>query len=213
MYQASKGVYSHNLKNLSAMLKMAAKHAKDKGFDSSVLVNARLAPDMLPLAAQIMIATDHAKGGCARLAGVDAPVFADTESTIEELQARIKRTLDFIGTLKADQFVGSESKAIVMKIPIGTLSFSGQDFLNGWSLPNFYFHITTAYNILRHNGVGLGKGNFMGMVPGMSATGKIAKMMGIKPSKKAKPAAKKAKPAAAKAKPAAKKVKKAKKNA
>ena len=184
MYQSSKVVFAHNLKNLSAMLKIAAKDAKTRGIDPAILVNARLSPDMLPLAKQIMIATDHAKGCCARLAGVDSPVFADTETTFEELQARIKRALDFIGTLKAGQFEGSEDKSIVMKMPIGTLYFSGQDYLNGWALPNFYFHMTTAYNILRHNGVDLGKRHFMGMVPGISATGKIVKIMGVKPAKK-----------------------------
>lgn len=184
MYQSSKVVFAHNLKNLSAILKIAAKDAKTRGIDPAILVNARLSPDMLPLAKQIMIATDHAKGCCARLAGVDSPVFADTETTFEELQARIKRALDFIGTLKAGQFEGSEDKSIVMKMPIGTLYFSGQDYLNGWALPNFYFHMTTAYNILRHNGVDLGKRHFMGMVPGISATGKIVKIMGVKPAKK-----------------------------
>ena len=213
MYLSSKVVFAHNLKNLSAMLKITAQHAKTKGIDPSVLVNARLAPDMMPLARQIMIATDHAKGCCARLAGIDAPVFADTETTFEELQARIKRTLVFIGSLKANQFMDSESKTIVVTTPVGSLSFNGLDYLNGWALPNFYFHLTTAYSILRHNGVELGKGNFLGMVPGMSATGKIAKMMGVKRGKKAKPAAKKtvsvtkkqAKPAVKKAKSATKK--------
>ncbi len=194
MYQSSKVVFAHNLKNLAAMLKTAAKHAKTKGIDPGVLLNARLAPDMLPLAKQVMIATDHAKGCCARLAGVDAPVFADNEATFEELQARIKRTLDFIGGLKAKQFEGSETKAIVMKIPVGTLNFdSALDYMNGWALPNFYFHLTTAYSILRHNGIELGKGDFLGAVPGMSATGKIAKLVGKKaPAKKAKAGVKKA---------------------
>lgn len=186
MYQSSKVVFAHNLKNLSTMLKIAVKDAKARGIDPAVLVNARLAPDMLPLAKQIMIATDHAKGCCARLAGVDSPVFADTETTFEELQARIKRTLAFIGSFKAGQFEGSEARSIVMKMPIGTLYFNGQDYLNGWALPNFYFHMTTAYNILRHNGVDLGKRHFMGMVPGISATGKIVKIMGVKPAKKAR---------------------------
>lgn len=209
MYQASKVVFAHNLKNLLAMLKVTAKHAKAKGIDPSVLVNARLAPDMFPLSKQIMIATDNAKGCCARLTGVDAPVFEDNETTLEELQARIKRALVFIGSLKAAQFAGSETKDIVFKTPAGHLYFNGQDYLNGWALPNFYFHATAVYSILRHNGVELGKKDFLGVVPGMTASGKIAKMMGVKTAKKAKPVAKKV--AAKKAKPAAKKTKAKKK--
>jgi hypothetical protein len=139
----------------------------------------------LPLSSQVQIATDNAKGACARLAGVASPAFADDETTFAQLQARIKATLAFIRTLKAAQFEGSESRDIVMELPIGTLSFSGIDYLNGWALPNFYFHTTTAYNILRHNGVSLGKANFLGIVPGVQATGQLAKMMGL-PTAKAK---------------------------
>lgn len=186
MYQCSAPVFTHNLKNLSAVLKSAARDAKARGIDPSVLLNSRLAPDMLPLTKQVQIATDHAKGCCARLAGVDAPVFQDNETTFEELEARIKRALAFIKSLKAPQFVGSESRDVVIKIPIGTLSFSGVDYLNGWAMPNFYFHYSTAYNILRHNGVALGKRDYLGKMPGVKATGKIAKMMGLKPAAKAR---------------------------
>jgi hypothetical protein len=186
MYQASAQVFIHNLNNLSAILKAAAANAKARGIDPAVLLNARLAPDMHPLTRQVQIMTDNAKGCSARLAGVEPPVFEDNEATFAELDARIKRTLAFIRGLKAAQFEGSESRAIVMKMPIGTLSFKGADYLNGWALPNFYFHYTTAYSILRHNGVPLGKMNFLGRVPGMQMTGKIAKMMGAKPGAKAK---------------------------
>lgn len=185
MYQASVQTFTHNLKNLSAILKAAATDAKTRGIDPEVLLNMRLAPDMLPLSSQVQIATDNAKGACARLAGVASPAFADDETTFAQLQARIKATLAFIRTLKAAQFEGSESRDIVMELPIGTLSFSGIDYLNGWALPNFYFHTTTAYNILRHNGVSLGKANFLGIVPGVQATGQLAKMMGL-PTAKAK---------------------------
>jgi uncharacterized protein len=113
-------------------------------------------------------------------------VFPDTESTFAELEERIARTLKFLAGLKKAQFAGSESRKIVMKTPIGTLSFNGLDYLNGWALPNFYFHYTSAYNILRHNGVGLGKMDFLGAVPGMKAKGKIAKMMRAKPAAKGK---------------------------
>jgi hypothetical protein len=213
MYQSSKVAFTHSLKSLSAMLKAASKHAKAKGIDPNVLANARLAPDMFPLLSQVKIATDHAKGCCARLAGVEAPVFDDKETTLEELQARIKRVLVFIGGLKAAQFEGSETRDIEVKTPVGTFSFNGLDYINGWVLPNYFFHATTTYNILRHNGVELGKKDFLGMIPGMTASGKLAKMLGAKATKKAKPAAKKAKPAAKKAPPAAKKAKPAAKKA
>lgn len=186
MYQNSAQVFAHNLNNLSAMLKLAAADARTRGIDPAVLLNARLAPDMYPLTRQVQIATDHAKGCSARLAGVEPPVFEDNETTFAELEARIKRALAFIRSLKAAQFAGSETRDIVMKMPIGSLAFSGADYLNGWALPNFYFHATSAYNILRHNGVPLGKKNFLGKVPGMQMTGKIAKMMGAKPAAKAK---------------------------
>jgi hypothetical protein len=185
MFRASAQTFTHNLKNLSAILKLAAKDAKTRGVDPAVLLNSRLAPDMLPLTRQVQIATDHAKGACARLAGIESPVFKDEEATFAELEARIKKTLSFIRGLKAAQFEGSESREIKLKLPIGTLSFDGFDYLNGWALPNFYFHCTTAFDILRHNGVTIGKGDFIGRVPGMKATGKIAKMMGIKEAPKA----------------------------
>jgi hypothetical protein len=177
MYQMSAPVFTHQLKNLAAILKTAAKDAKARGIDPSVLLSARLAPDMLPLISQVRIACDHAKGACARLAGVEAPAHADDEETFADLQARIKNTLAFIRTTKAGQYAGSEEREIVMKIPIGSLGFNGIDYLTGWALPNFYFHYSTAYAILRDNGVALGKGDFLGQVPGMSMSGKIAKMM------------------------------------
>ena len=171
---------------IAAILKTAARDAKARGIDPAVILNARLAPDMFTLTRQVLIVTDHAKGCCSRLAGVATPVFVDDETTFAELEARIQRTLSFLKELKAPQFAGSESRKIVMQLPIGTLSFSGLDFLNGWSLPNFYFHYAAAYNILRHNGVGIGKLDFLGVVPGMKAKGKIAKMMAAKPAVKAK---------------------------
>jgi hypothetical protein len=186
MYKSSKLVFQHNLRNLSAIMKQASRDAKVRGIDPTVLLHARLAPDMHPLVRQVQIATDHAKGCCSRLADVEIPVFPDEESTVAELEDRVKRTLSFLRGLKAPQFKGSEDRKIVMKLSVGTLSFNGLDYLNGFALPNFYFHYTTAYNVLRHNGVGLGKMDFLGAVPGMEMTGKIAKMMGAKPKKKAK---------------------------
>lgn len=171
MYQASSKVLSHNLKNLSAVLKTAAKDAKARGIDPEVILNARLAPDMLPLIRQVQISTDHAKGCCARLVGVEPPSFKDNEATFADLEQRIKKTLAFIRTIKASQFEGSETRRVTMTTPVGKLKFNGADYLNGWALPNFYFHYSAAYNILRHNGVGLGKIDFLGMVPGMEMTG------------------------------------------
>tara|TARA_R110002110_G_scaffold205066_7_gene417314 strand:+ start:471742 stop:472371 length:630 start_codon:yes stop_codon:yes gene_type:complete len=197
MYQITVPVLMHNLKNLAAILKVAAKDAKDRGIDPSVLLQSRLSPDMFPLVRQVQVACDHAKGCGARLAGVDVPSMPDTETTFAQLDTRIKKTLQFLRSLKPAQFEGSESREIVMQIPIGKLSFNGFDYVNGWSLPNFYFHYSAAYNILRHNGVGLGKREFLGVVPGMQASGKIAQMMGIKPAAKtkSKPVAKSKKPA------------------
>ena len=110
----------------------------------------------------------------------------DEETTFAELEARLKATISFIRGLKVAQFEGSEDREVSMQFPVGTLSFSGADYLNGFALPNFYFHYTTAYNILRDNGMTLGKGDFLGKVPGAQATGKIAKMMGVKPATKAR---------------------------
>lgn len=191
MYQSSAQVYTHQLKNLAKILKTAEKDAKTRGIDPAVILGARLAPDMLPLTSQIQMLTDNAKGSCARLAATKPPVFKDDETTFAQLQDRIKRTLAFIRTLKAKQFEGAETREVVMTIPIGELKFNGSDYLNGWALPNFYFHYSTAYNILRSNGVALGKIDFLGIVPGMQMSGKIAKMMGVKPTAKAKPKAKK----------------------
>jgi hypothetical protein len=186
MYQGSALVFTHNLKNLSKLLKKAAADCKIRGYDPSVLLNTRLAPDMFPLVKQVQVATDNAKGCCARLTGVANPVFEDDETTFPELQDRIKRVLAFIRSLKAAQFEGSDSRQVEMKTPVGNLGFNGADYLNGWALPNFYFHYTAAYSLMRHNGVQLGKLDFLGPVPGMTMSGKIAKMMSGKTTAKAK---------------------------
>lgn len=184
MYDASTKIFIHNLKNISTVLKIAAKDAKARGIDPAVLLNSRLAPDMLPLIRQVQMTTDHAKGASARLAGIEPPVFKDEESTFAELEARLKATISFVRQIKVAQFEGSDTRDICMEFPVGKISFSGADYLNGFALPNFYFHYGAIYNILRHNGVSLGKGDFLGKVPGATATGKIAKMMGLKPASK-----------------------------
>lgn len=179
LYQLTAPVFIHNLKNLSAILKKAEKSAKDRGIDPEVLLNGRIAPDMFPLVRQVQIVTDNAKGCCARLTGTQAPVFEDGNDNFAQLQQRIKATIKFIKGLKKSQYASSADSPIEMKVPIGELYFSAEDYVKGWAYPNFYFHFTTAYNILRHNGVPVGKADYLGMVPGMSASGKIASMMGL----------------------------------
>lgn len=180
MYNASIQTFSHHLKNLSAMLKKARKDAKQRGIEESVLISARLAPDMFPLNAQVMIACDHAKGCAARLAGLQPPSFEDDQVTFEALDTRIRETLAYIRTVKVAQLEGSAERVVPLDMPVGKLRFNGSDYLHHWALPNFYFHVTTAYAILRHNGVALGKGDFLGKIPGVVASGPIAKMMGLK---------------------------------
>ena len=158
MYQASVPVYTRALRNLTHILKKGEEHAGD----ASALLDARLAPDMHPLPRQVQIACDTAKGGAARLAGVDVPSMADTETTFAELHARIARTIAFIETLTPEQIDGTEDKTITLQFPGREITFKGQAFLLSFSLPNLFFHVTTAYAILRHAGVPLGKMDFIG---------------------------------------------------
>jgi hypothetical protein len=148
--------------SLSAILTKAAAHAEAKKIDPSVFINARLAPDMHPLVRQVQIASDNAKGLCARLANVEIPSFPDTETTFADLQARIAKTVAFIKTLKPEQFDGADKREITLKLGPQEVKWSGQVYLFNFGLPNFYFHNTTAYDILRHNGVEIGKRDFMG---------------------------------------------------
>ena len=162
MYAVSVPVFVRGLTNLSAILDKAAASAEARKIDPSVLIAARLAPDMNPFSAQIQIASDRAKGAGARLTATDAPSFPDTETTFPELQARIQKTIDYLQSLKPEQFDGAEARDVIMKFPNGEMKFSGQDFLFSFALPNFFFHVTTAYAILRHNGVDIGKMDFLG---------------------------------------------------
>jgi len=164
MYQTSVPVFVKTLGNLAGMLDKAAAFAAAKKVDESVLLGYRLAPDMLTLAKQIQIATDHAKGAPARLAGIEAPVFENTEASFTEFKVRIDKILAFLGTLKPAQIDGSEDRDISLKIGGNTLSYKGQPYLLHFALPNFFFHVTTAYAILRHCGVDLGKKDFIGQV-------------------------------------------------
>lgn len=165
MYEASIPVFQRALTNLSAILAKAAVHAEAKKFDPVVLVNARLAPDMLPLSRQIQIAVDHARGAAARLAGLERPPVADTEATLDELQARIASTLAYIGTFSPAQIDGSEAREITLPLRTGEVKLKGQPYLLHFAFPNFWFHVTTAYAILRHNGVDIGKLDFLGPLP------------------------------------------------
>jgi len=153
------------LKNLSSILTKTAAHAEAKKIDPSVFVNARLAPDMHPLARQIQMVSDTAKGAAARLAGVDVPSMPDTEATLAELQQRIAKTVDFLSSLKPEQFEGSADRSVELNVGGGQkMTFKGATYLTHFALPNFYFHVTTAYDIVRHNGVEIGKRDYLGSV-------------------------------------------------
>jgi hypothetical protein len=153
----------HILQNQTKILDKAVAHAKQNNIDPATMISARLTPDMFPLSRQIQIACDTVKKGAARLAAIEAPVFDDNESTIAELQIRIAKTIAFLESVHESQFIGAETRAL--KIPMGpeiVMDFTGQDYLNQWVLPNFYFHTTTAYDLLRQQGVALGKRDFLG---------------------------------------------------
>ena len=162
MYQASVPVFTRMLNNLATILEKAAAHAEAKKIDPAVLINNRLYPDMLPLARQIMIASDTAKGGAARLAGVEPPSYEDNETTFPELIERLRKTIAYLNTLKPTQIDGSEKKTITLKARGDTLTFEGMTFLLNRALPNLYFHVSTAYAILRHNGIDIGKKDYLG---------------------------------------------------
>ena len=181
MYNSSAAIFLHHLKNLSSILKKAEKDAKSRGIQESTILNGRLAPDMLPLSSQVQMVCDQAKGCCGRLTDTETPVFEDNEASFAQLQARIKKTTAFLRTIKKSAYAGSEDRDVTMDLPFGTIGFKGAAYLNGWVLPNFYFHYSTAYSILRHNGLQIGKIDFLGMAPGMTMTAQAAKRLGIKP--------------------------------
>ena len=162
MFKASAPIFVQFLTSLSAVLDKAAAHAEAKKIDPAVLLNTRLYPDMFPLVRQVRATTDHAIGACGRLAGVDLPSFANTENSIAELKDRIGKAIEFIKSIKPAQIDGSEDKEITMKFASGERKFTGQSLLLNFCLPNFYFHATTAYDILRQCGIEVGKRDFMG---------------------------------------------------
>ena len=162
IYEASIPPMIRALANLSKILDKAAEQAEKKNIPLDYLVQARLAPDMRPLSFQIQTASDTSKGCAARLAGITAPAMADTEKSFPELKERIAKTVAFMESIKPEQLAGAETREIVLKFPSGEMKFTGTDYVTGFALPNFYFHVTTAYTILRHNGIEIGKRDFLG---------------------------------------------------
>lgn len=161
MHAVSAPVFVRMLNNLSAILTKAENHANAKDIDPATLLNAKLAPDMFALLRQVQIATDHAKGAAARLTGSQIEAIEDTETTFAQLQARIRRVIGIVEGFRPEQYEGAETREISVKIPNAELKFSGLDYVNHWAMPNFYFHIVTAYDILRASGVELGKRDFL----------------------------------------------------
>jgi uncharacterized protein len=164
MHAFSVDVFASTLSNLSAILEKAAANAAARKFDPAVLLGARLAPDMFPLTRQVQIACDLAKNSLARLAGREPPRFEDTETSIGELRARIARTIDYLQSLPASVLEDAETREIIVPAGSRKLKFQGLEFLQRWAIPNVFFHVVTAYAILRHNGVDLGKNDFLGPV-------------------------------------------------
>ncbi|AYH42901.1 DUF1993 domain-containing protein [Azoarcus sp. DN11] len=164
MYQASAPRFVHMLGSLATILRKAEEQAAARKFDPAVLLAVRLYPDMFPLVRQVQIACDNAKGPVARLAGLEPPKHEDTEQSFADLQARITRTIDFIASVAANQIDGSEDRDILLKAGPQELHFKGLQYLLSFALPNFYFHVVTAYDILRHNGIELGKRDYLGEI-------------------------------------------------
>ncbi len=162
MYDVSLPAFIRALTNLSAILDKGAAHAQAQGTDPADLIQTRLIADMDALPAQVQRASDAAKGCAARLAGLEVPSFADTETTFPELKERIAKTVAFLKTIRPEQLEGSETRTIELKLRQGPMTFDGKSYLLGFALPNFYFHVTTAYDILRHKGVQIGKMDYLG---------------------------------------------------
>jgi uncharacterized protein len=162
MYGASVPVFTRMLRNLAGIVEKGAAHAEARKIEPAVLINMRLYPDMLPFSKQIQIATDMAKGCAARLAGQEPVKFEDNEATFPELLARVEKTIAYLNTFSAQQIDGTEEKTITLPMRTGPLTFTGMAYLLNFAYPNFYFHVTTAHDILRHCGVEVGKWDFLG---------------------------------------------------
>lgn len=164
MHRASVPVFVRALNVLATLLEKGEAHAKAQGWNPDDLVVARLADDMLPLSGQIQRASDASKGAVARLSGVEAPAMPDVEVSFAQLQKRVADTLAYIQSVDPKAFDGSEDRTVELKLPGGTLTFTGEDYLLGFALPNFFFHVVTAYDVLRHKGVQIGKLDYLGPV-------------------------------------------------
>jgi hypothetical protein len=162
MYAMSHDVFKKALTQLVQVMEKGVANAKTRSFDPNVFVGLRLAPDMLPFAKQVQLTCDFAKNSMGRLAGIDPPKFEDNEATMDELLARVKKTLDYLATIPAAALEGSEDRDIKIPLRDRTVEFKGLPFLQTWALSNFFFHYVTAYNLLRHNGVDVGKRDFLG---------------------------------------------------
>jgi len=168
MYEASAPCFVSMLRNLDTILGKAQAHAAAKKIDPTVLLTARLFPDMFTFVRQVQIASDHAKGAVGRLAGVELPKYEDNEQTFEEVRGRVAKTIAFIESVKPGQIDGSEERAIALKVGGKDMTFKGLPYLVGFALPNFYFHLVTAYSILRHNGVEIGKRDYVTAPPSIA---------------------------------------------
>ena len=162
MYQASVPAFVRALNNLAAILEKGAAHAQAHKIDEAVLLGSRLFPDMLPLTRQVQLASDSAKSGAGRLAGAEFPAFEDKEATFQELVQRIRNTVTYLETLRPEQIDGGEEKTVSWQTRSSTKSMQGLPYLMYHVLPNVHFHVTTAYAILRHNGIEIGKKDFLG---------------------------------------------------
>ncbi len=162
IYDTTVPVFTRMLTNLLVFLDKAEADAAARKYSTDVLVDARLAPDMLPFRGQIMIATDHVKGCVSRLAGQPVPSWPDEEKTFEELRLRLRKALDLVATITPDALAGAETRDVTIRTRTGDVTMNGLDYVNQRAMPNFFFHVTTAYAILRHNGVPLGKSDYLG---------------------------------------------------
>jgi hypothetical protein len=169
LYEASIPTFLHTLRSLKTILEKGIAYAEARKFDPNVLAALRLFPDMLPLNRQVQIASDAAKGAAARLTGTEPPKFEDNETTMAELIARVNKTIEYLQSLKAEQFAGADGRTITIKTTRMTFNFKAADFVRHWALPNFFFHVTTTYALLRHGGVDIGKADFLGPVPQVEA--------------------------------------------
>ena len=165
LFDASIPTFLHTLRSLQNILEKGVAHAEARKFDPNVLATLRLYPDMLPLNRQVQIASDAAKGAAARLSATEPPKFEDNETTMAELIARVAKTIDYLQSFKPAQFEGADGRVVTVKSPRNTFNFTAADYVRHWALPNFFFHVTLTYALLRHGGVEIGKADYLGSVP------------------------------------------------